>query len=58
MPLPEAWRGLRDDELTRVAEIPDCVFVHPSGFIGGNISKEGALQMARKSMHLAGLYKG
>lgn len=33
--LPEAWRGLRDDALSGVADVPGCVFVHASGFIGG-----------------------
>jgi hypothetical protein len=31
------WRG-----------VPGCVFVHASGFIGGNATYEGVLEMARK----------
>ncbi|VVA97838.1 unnamed protein product [Arabis nemorensis] len=50
--LPEQWRGLRDEELSKVAEIPGCVFVHMSGFIGGNQSYEGALSMARTALTL------
>ncbi|KAM3717062.1 MYG1 protein [Dirofilaria immitis] len=57
LPLPEAWRGLRDAELTKVADIPGCIFVHPTGFIGGNKSLQGVLEMARKSLSLAGKYK-
>uniref|UniRef100_A0A0R3QSE0 UPF0160 protein MYG1, mitochondrial n=1 Tax=Brugia timori TaxID=42155 RepID=A0A0R3QSE0_9BILA len=57
LPLPEAWRGLRDAELTKVADIPGCIFVHPSGFIGGNKSMQGVIEMARKSLSLAGKYK-
>jgi uncharacterized UPF0160 family protein len=34
-PLPEVWRGLRDDQLDEVTGIEGCVFVHASGFIGG-----------------------
>jgi len=45
--LPEPWRGLRDEELSKVSGIEDCIFVHMSGFIGGNHTKAGALQMAR-----------
>jgi len=45
-PLPEPWRGLRDETLSGVTGIPDCVFVHASGFIGGNRTKEGAMEMA------------
>uniref|UniRef100_A0A915PYT3 MYG1 n=1 Tax=Setaria digitata TaxID=48799 RepID=A0A915PYT3_9BILA len=56
--LPEAWRGLRDADLTKIADIHGCIFVHPTGFIGGNVSMEGALQMAKKSLSLAGKYKG
>ncbi|KAF2863999.1 metal-dependent protein hydrolase [Piedraia hortae CBS 480.64] len=47
--LPEQWRGVRDDELSKVNGIPGCIFVHASGFIGGNKTFEGALQMARKA---------
>lgn len=50
LPLLEAWRGLRDEELSQVSGIPGCVFVHISGFIGGNQSKEGAVEMAKKSL--------
>jgi uncharacterized UPF0160 family protein len=34
-PLPEAWRGLRDDELSAKTGIEGGIFVHASGFIGG-----------------------
>jgi uncharacterized UPF0160 family protein len=33
--LPEAWRGLRDENLSEVSGIDGCIFVHASGFIGG-----------------------
>ncbi|XP_015865776.2 MYG1 protein C694.04c [Ziziphus jujuba] len=49
-PLPFLWRGLEKDKLSEVAGIPGCVFVHMSGFIGGNRSFEGALAMARMSL--------
>ncbi|XP_053564285.1 MYG1 exonuclease [Bombina bombina] len=48
--LPEDWRGLRADELSSVSGIPGCIFVHVSGFIGGNETQEGALEMARKAL--------
>ncbi|OQS06411.1 hypothetical protein THRCLA_01540 [Thraustotheca clavata] len=44
--LPTAWRGHRDDELSSIAGIPGCTFIHAGGFIGGNKSFEGALAMA------------
>jgi len=50
--LPAEWRGLRDDELSKVSGIDGCVFVHASGFIGGNKSYEGALQMAQKALEM------
>ncbi|OMP02836.1 Metal-dependent protein hydrolase [Corchorus olitorius] len=50
--LPAQWRGLRDDELTKGAGIPGCVFVHMSGFIGGNQTYEGALAMARNALKM------
>lgn len=46
-PLPEAWRGVRDADLSKVAGIDGCVFCHAAGFIGGNKTYEGALEMAR-----------
>ena len=51
-PLPSQWRGLRDDELSKLVGIPGCVFVHISGFIGGNHSYEGALAMAKAALKL------
>lgn len=51
-PLPEAWRGVRDEELDKVSGIPGCIFVHASGFIGGNKTYEGALAMAQKALEL------
>ncbi|KAI0078902.1 GAMM1 protein [Panus rudis PR-1116 ss-1] len=49
-PLPEAWRGVRDNELSHLSGIEDCIFVHASGFIGGNKTKEGALKMAKTAL--------
>jgi len=50
-PLPYLWRGLENDRLSEVAGIPDCTFVHMTGFIGGNRSYDGALAMARASLN-------
>ena len=50
--LPEDWRALRDQELSDKCGIPGSVFVHSSGFIGGNKTKEGALEMASKALTL------
>lgn len=44
------WRGLRDDELSTVSGIAGCTFVHTGGFIGGNRTFEGALEMAVRSL--------
>jgi uncharacterized UPF0160 family protein len=51
--LPVAWRGLRDEALEAVASISGCRFVHAAGFIGGNNSYEGALEMARAALKSA-----
>ncbi len=51
-PLPEAWRGLRDEELSAKTGVEGCVFVHASGFIGGNGSEEGAREMARRAVEM------
>ena len=48
--LPEAWRGVRDEELSTLSGIPGCIFVHASGFIGGNMTFDGALAMAKMAV--------
>ncbi|KAL6936584.1 related to UPF0160 protein YER156C [Hanseniaspora guilliermondii] len=45
--LPTNLRGLRDEELSSTAGIPDGVFVHSAGFIGGAKSVESCLKLAR-----------
>ncbi|XP_040395343.1 MYG1 exonuclease isoform X2 [Cygnus olor] len=52
LPLPEPWRGIRDEALSQLAGVPGCVFVHASGFIGGNRTRDGALEMARRTLAL------
>jgi uncharacterized UPF0160 family protein len=49
-PLPVPWRALRDGELSSVSGIGGCIFVHGAGFIGGNDTLEGAVEMAKKSL--------
>lgn len=51
-PLPKEWRGVRDEDLSKVAGIDGCVFCHASGFIGGNKTREGALEMVDKSLQV------
>ncbi|KAG5042498.1 hypothetical protein JHK87_006413 [Glycine soja] len=48
--LPSQWQGLRDEELSKESGIPGCVFVHMSGFIGGNKNFDGALAMAKAAL--------
>ena len=49
-PLPEAWRGVRDEDLADKSGISGCVFVHASGFIGGNKAFEGVMEMAKTAL--------
>ncbi len=51
--LLEEWRGVRDEALSELSGIPDCIFVHASGFIGGNRTQEGALEMAKRTLQTA-----
>lgn len=51
--LLEEWRGIRDEALSKLSGIEGCVFVHAGGFIGGNKSQEGALEMARRTLQAA-----
>ena len=48
--LLEAWRGLRDAALAEASGIAGAKFVHATGFIGGNATFDGALQMALKTL--------
>ncbi|TMS19478.1 UPF0160 protein MYG1, mitochondrial [Larimichthys crocea] len=51
--LLEEWRGVRDEALSKLSGIKDCIFVHAGGFIGGNKTQEGALEMARRTLQAA-----
>lgn len=48
--LPEAWRGVRDQDLEGIAKIPGARFVHAAGFIGGADTFEGVLAMAEAAL--------
>jgi uncharacterized UPF0160 family protein len=48
--LPEAWAGLRDEELAAVTGVPDAVFCHNNLFIAAARSFEGILKMARTAL--------
>eukprot|EP00927_Polykrikos_kofoidii_P079138 TRINITY_DN75932_c0_g1_i1.p1 TRINITY_DN75932_c0_g1~~TRINITY_DN75932_c0_g1_i1.p1 ORF type:complete len:456 (+),score=74.08 TRINITY_DN75932_c0_g1_i1:80-1447(+) len=50
LPLPETWRGLRDEALEAASGILGCCFVHATGFIGGHKTYEGVLAMATKAL--------
>lgn len=49
--LPEPWRGVRDENLDELTGIQGCIFVHASGFIGGNRTFHGAMKMALKALN-------
>ncbi|KAM3842402.1 MYG1 exonuclease [Diretmus argenteus] len=51
--LLEEWRGVRDAALSELSGIKGCIFVHAGGFIGGNQTQEGALEMARRTLQAA-----
>ncbi|MGL5314978.1 MAG: MYG1 family protein [Peptostreptococcaceae bacterium] len=44
--LPKSWGGKRDEELSQLTGIKECIFCHPALFICGNQTKEGAIAMA------------
>lgn len=55
--LPSEWCGLRDDELSTKSGIQGCIFVHSNGFIGGNKTYEGALEMLQKALEMNNIKK-
>jgi uncharacterized UPF0160 family protein len=46
------WKGLRDEDLSKASGIEGGIFVHASGFIGGNKTFEGAKAMAIKALEM------
>lgn len=50
LPLPEAWRGLRDAALDSLLHEKGGVFVHANGFIGGHKTLAGAIAMAKQAL--------
>lgn len=48
--LPEAWRGLRFEDLAAVTGVADSVFCHKVGFIGAAHSRDGALELLRQAL--------
>jgi uncharacterized UPF0160 family protein len=48
--LPEAWRGLQEEDFSEAAGIPDGVFCHPSGFICGARSQASTLRLAEQAI--------
>lgn len=51
--LPQPWRGVRDEELSKLTGVDGCIFVHAAGFIGGCNTKEGVLELAKKALDAA-----
>lgn len=50
--LPEAWSGLRTEDLVKACGIEGAIFVHAVRFIGGNKTKDGAVAMAQKALEI------
>lgn len=48
-----AWAGKRDEELSKLVDLPGCVFVHTNLFLGIHKTFDGALQMAEMSLKAA-----
>ena len=47
---PKTWGGLKGEELSKASGIPGCIFVHAGLFIGGNKTRDGAIQMALQTI--------
>ncbi|KAI4468361.1 metal dependent hydrolase - related [Holotrichia oblita] len=53
--LHKNWRGERDEQLQEISGVEGAIFCHPTGFIGGTKTMEGALKMAVKSLEAAAI---
>lgn len=49
-PLPESWRGLQGEELQQASGVATAQFCHKSGFWMFATTKEGAIELAKKSL--------
>ena len=45
--LPQAWAGLKDEELQKISGVSDATFCHRGLFLAGAKSKEGAIKLAQ-----------
>ena len=50
-PLPKEWYGLRKEELQKCSGVEDAIFCHPSGFLAGCQTQQGAMKMANIAMN-------
>lgn len=48
--LPEPWRGVRDEELSKLTGVDGCIFVHAAGFIGGAETQDAVMELARLAL--------
>lgn len=49
-PLPDAWGGLRDNDLAALTGIEDATFCHPARFVCGARSRDGIIALARLAL--------
>ncbi len=49
-PLPESWRGKKDEELQKITGVKEAFFCHRAGFMAVSRNKEGAIELARKAL--------
>lgn len=49
---PNAWRGKKDEAFEEISGVKGALFCHDKGFIAFAISKESALELAKKSLTL------
>ena len=50
MGLHPGWRGLKGVELEFTSRLKGILFVHSNGYIGGHMTRDGVIAMARKSL--------
>uniref|UniRef100_A0A0A9WND6 Uncharacterized protein n=1 Tax=Lygus hesperus TaxID=30085 RepID=A0A0A9WND6_LYGHE len=48
--MPASWCGKRDSELCQITQIPECIFIHHTGFKGANRTYKGILSMVNSAL--------
>ena len=53
MSFPENWGGIEEKELRKLSGVKDVLFCHKAGFFATAKTKEGAIELVKKTLELS-----